>query len=192
MQIDQDCLSSQTVVSCARCKCSNRWMCSECRGYWIARRTSSSLRWLSESQGEYMFATLTIRTAEDWAKECEVLWGSWRKLGRLRSCDRRRRNSKTGLVQVMRGVAALHLVNKERGWQPHLHAVLCCDSALDIGMMERAWKSVGGGYADVERVRSLKACIRYAIAGELPADEQSRRKVSRLLHGVRVIRRIGS
>lgn len=186
--------SSHTVVSSARCQCGRRWQCAECRRYWVSRRARTSSAWLQQSVddgGVAWSALLTIPTAGEWPGETSELWRRWRAMGQQRTRELRRKNGKTGLVGIRCGIAALHVVNRVRQWQPHLHAVIVQDPQSDVKAIIDAWQVLGLGFADVTRAKSLGACVRYAIAGGLPTSEKDRAALALMLAGQRVVRRIG-
>ena len=112
-------------------------------------------------------------------------------LGHRRSSDRRRMDAKTGLVWIRRGVAALRAVNVVGRWQPHLHALFVVDARSDATAIVNAWQELGEGFADLSRAESLGACVRYAMAGELPDSDDDRAALAHMLKGQRVVRCIG-
>jgi hypothetical protein len=184
----------QNVRSYPLCNCGNRWLCDGCRNAWIRRRERTSRRWLQEAispKTRVWFVLLSIPSSGSWFTEMEELWKRWRKLGRTRTLHRQRKD-KGELAHVLRGVASLHLVNKERYWGPHLHAVLVASDSTEKSSINRTWQSMGEGFAEAEEARSLGAVIRYSIAGELPDSQEDRMALARVLHGKRLVRRIGS
>ncbi len=147
------------------CNCGNRWTCDWCRNAWIARRKRSNLKWLSDANGSdarSWFCTFTVAVSEDIRADMEMLWGRWSELGRQRSLSRSRTVLK-GLGLISRGFAAMHLLNRYEGWQPHLHAIIIADRTLEPDVVIEFWQE-RGGYADVEEVRSLGAVVHYSIA----------------------------
>lgn len=183
------------VESCARfCSCGDRWRCTTCRRSWVNRLHRSNTRWLSAAlatSGEAWFALLTMRTAEDWVRETDALWERWRRLGRIRSQEKRRRVPKTGLVWIRRAVACLHLTNKAGTFMPHLHAVFVTDSNTDANDIVHTWQAMGDGFADVQPADSLAASVRYSIKGPLPHSVEDLKAISAAMRGQRLVRRIG-
>lgn len=176
-----------------RCQCGNRWECIRCRRYWIGRRYRSAMPWLRgaiSTDGLVWFAMLTIPTAGDWQAESVELFRRWAKFGKQRS-QQRYRGTQRSLGSIRRGIGALHLVGRAGRFQPHLHGVIVSDPSIDSRSIIDAWTRFGRGFADVQPARSLGAVVRYAIAGPLPKDPSDRKQISGMLHGVRVVRRIG-
>lgn len=185
--------SSQYVRSYPVCNCGKRWTCVDCRESWIRRRQRTSEKWLNSALangGKAWFALLSIPTAGAWLTEAGELWQRWRRLGRQRSLHRQRRTPGE-LSTIDRGIAAMHMVNKQGRWQPHLHAVIVTSAQFDADKIIDQWQALGPGFADIERVESLGAVIRYSIAGPIPESPGELAALSEWLAGVRMVRRIG-
>ena len=175
------------------CNCGDRWECETCRRSWIAKRSRSSERWLSDAMtadGVAWFALMNLQTKGDWLAESAELFGRWAKLGKQRS-QQRFRGIPHGLGSIRRGIGALHLVGRAGRFQPHLHGVIVSDPSIDSRSIIDSWTRMGQGFADVQPAQSLGAVVRYAIAGPLPNATSDRKEIAALLHGVRIVRRIG-
>ena len=175
------------------CNCGDRFECETCRQSWIAKRSRTSERWLSNAiavDGVAWFAMLTIPTLGEWVTESSELFRRWTKLGKQRS-QQRFRGIPRGLGSIRRGIGVLHLVGRAGRFQPHLHGVIVSDPSIDSRSIIDAWQRFGQGFVDVQLARSLGAVVRYAIAGPLPHELADRKEVGAMLHGVKIVRRIG-
>lgn len=185
--------SSQYVRSYPACNCGQRWLCAECRETWVRRRQRTTMKWLRHSASASTcnwFSTLTIPTEGSWLSETGELWKRWKRIGRLRSLHRQRAVPGE-LAAIRRGIASLHLVNRDLSWQPHIHAVFVADADFQERAIVDCWHAQGRGYAEIEHARSFGAVVRYSIAGQLPQPLDDCLAISRMLRGVRIVRRIG-
>lgn len=174
-------LSRLTVVSRHDqiCQCGNRWQCDECRRYWAGKRYRNLVPWLMRDVCEPVyFGTFTLREQHHWLEAVGILWDRWEAIRRARE-----------RLGINRAVASLHLVNRLGDWMPHLHAVLSGNVAsLDAGRIDETWKA---GFVFLEVANEPKACLRYAIAGGLPASPVDRDLAARWLARKHTIRRFG-
>ncbi len=143
------------TVETYACRCGDRIGCDECRRYWVRRRVRGSMAFLGGRASH--FATMTIPTNESWLEESGELWRRWSLLGRRQSKAKIRGEN----TLELRGVASMHLVNCNRVFQPHIHAVLDCRSPEWI---QTTWKSFGEGFVDVEPIRDVESALAYALA----------------------------
>ena len=187
-----------TVVSSVhedlRCKCGKRMECYKCRGYWVQRRLRASAEWLTSKlpRGSTHFIFTFTNVSSHRLDETDRLWAMWRKLGQARSNAVKGR-ANNGLSEVVKGVAALHLVNELAQWFPHLHGVVAVTAKFDPSNMVNAWKRLGGGRADVQPVDgTFDGWLSYAIDADLPFGAADRQKVVKAMHGKHLVRRIGS
>ena len=176
------------------CKCSNPWICEECRRYRANKIYKSNLRWLSEAindSTEVHFVAFTVRTGQDWQKEVEELFHRWSTLGKLRTMLRKRKKIE-GFGSIVRGTAFLHLTNQVGALHPHLHALIVakksCNSSANI---IEAWNSLGPGYCEPQKCRSLRRALRYTVNGQIPQDEVLAARLRRHLFSKKTVRRIG-
>ena len=191
---DAAALSSLYVSqSLHRCNCGDRWECRACRHAWVSKRSRTSEQWLRGSigtDGLVWFAMFTLKTTGDWQAESAELFGRWAKLGKQRS-QQRFRGIPHGLGSIRRGIGALHLIGRAGRFQPHLHGVIVSDPSIDSRSIIDAWQRLEQGFVDIQPARLLGAVVRYAIDGPLPNDPRDRKEISGMLHGVRMVRRLG-
>ncbi len=188
-------ITSHTVISSAeqKCSCGRRFVCLECRRYWVSKRVRSAKTWLKRKLPPNVTPfsiTLSIRTTSDWKTEAALLWSYWKELGTKRTTDKKGRTF-NGLDSIVRGLASMHYLNKAGEWQTHIHCTLMVTETFRRASLIDTWLQIGGSYSDVQPTKSLGAWVRYSIAGDVPSDEEDRLALQRMNRGKHQVRRIG-
>lgn len=182
-----------------RCKCSQRFSCEECHGYWVAKRWRKARRWLDEVRTVDtfdLFGTFTVADRNHWTETLTALLQGWAALGQVRSREKRKVRSEHPLTALSRGIGAIHLNRAGGGIRPHLHTLLVFtrDSfQAEYQELSLCWQDACSGveYADFQEARSSDAVLRYAIGKGLPTSQEDRLSLQCVLKGTHMVRRIG-
>lgn len=175
-----------------RCTCgAGRIECKDCREDWVDNAAFRVRSVFGRCSGKMLWGRLSIPTAPDaWSESIGALWRYWKRIGQVRTNDRRSK-SPSGLEKIEVGMAAMHWLNKRKEWSPHLHVVMAVKRGFKQQSLIHFWESMTGGSAELERPRTLAAVVRYSIKGQLPAIPADRMELAKLIAGQRQVRYIG-
>ena len=192
-QRTQSSLIRHKSCSAYRCNCGERFDCIECQQSRKNKGVRASAEYLlgSPQPRTMWFGSFTQDTTGTVPNDVENLKSTLGKLQCRMRNERAGRGMRLGLDKLHRGVFAMHYLNKRGEWQIHWHGVFAASPEFEHSALQDGWVLSGGGFADVEPLRSMYGALHYAIGGDIPVAAADRQMLAQLFQRARLIRRIG-
>jgi len=99
--------------------------------------------------------TITVKNGHDLKERFEHLSPSFKKYQQRRRDWFKKGRGFNELCRTTGGVFSYEFTKSEKGWHPHLHAVVLLDSKIDIHKLSDEWKDITGDSYIVD-IRKLK------------------------------------
>jgi hypothetical protein len=99
--------------------------------------------------------TLTVKNGPDLEERFNHLVKSWRKYQEQRRDHGKKGRGFNELCRTEGGVFSYEFTKSEKGWHPHLHAVVLLDSKIDKHQLSEEWHKITGD-SFITDIRALK------------------------------------